>query len=216
MRAECRCRHSRSLALRTKRTRAVINRGDDVWLRAFPAWRRGLARSTCKFGRGRTVLMIRVRLGDLDFRFIDLNAAQLADQPIGGFGVHMVVRKTESANDRSMLAVLGGPALENDMVELVARDRKRIVATSVRRATRLPRVFADLSRRVPALPESIHDISDGVAHHDVTPHVGSGKRAASFLTQVRCTNKGDSACLLQEKEAYTKELSCKIAIIVAE
>ena len=96
--------------------------------------------------------MILVRRGDFRFRWMNFNAAQPPDQPIGRFGIQMLVRNTERADDPDVLAILGATALEDDMVELVARDGKRVVATSVRRATRFPRVMPDPARSEPALP----------------------------------------------------------------
>ena len=97
-------------------------------------------------------------VGDLGFRPMNLNAAQPADHPIGGLGVHMVIRKADRADDPDMLTVLGAPALEHDMVELVAGDGKCVVTASVPRTTRLPRVMADLARSVPALSQ--HGVSE--------------------------------------------------------
>jgi hypothetical protein len=67
----------------------------------------------------------------------------------------MVIRKAERANDPDMLTVLGAPALEHDMIELVAGGRKRVVTASMPRTTRLPRVTADLARSVPTLSKLI-------------------------------------------------------------
>ena len=144
MRAECRCRRGRRFAaFPTKRTRNVVDRGDYNGLHVSLAWRRVLARSARNIGPGRAGLMITPRRGGSHFRSMNFNSAQPFDQPIGGFSVHMFVRETECADDPGMLAVLGGPALEHDVVELVARDGKRVVATSVPRTTRLPRVMAN-------------------------------------------------------------------------
>jgi hypothetical protein len=116
------------------------------------------------FGRGRPVITIVGHVGDLGFRPMNLNAAQPADHPIGSLGVHMVIRKTDRADDPDMLTVLGAPALEHDMVELVAGDGERVVTASVPRATRLPRVMADLARSVPAHSKLFHHIGNRVAH----------------------------------------------------
>jgi hypothetical protein len=116
------------------------------------------------FGRGRPVITIVGHVGDLGFRPMNLNAAQPADHPIGSLGVHMVIRKAGRADDPDMLTVLGAPALEHDMVELVAGDGERVVTASVPRATRLPRVMADLARSVPAHSKLFHHIGNRVAH----------------------------------------------------
>jgi hypothetical protein len=96
---------------------------------------------------------------------MNFNPAQPFDQPIGSFCVHMIVSKAERANDPDMRAVLGGPVLEHDMVELVGRDGKRLVATSVPRTTRLSRFMAKLARSEPARSELINDIRNSIAHH---------------------------------------------------
>ncbi len=101
-----------------------------------------LARSTRSRGQGRAVLMILFRHGPLEFRR-KFSAVEPADHPIGGIGVHKFVRKTERADDRGMLAVLVAAALEHNVVELVAGDGERVVATSVSRAARLPRIMAN-------------------------------------------------------------------------
>jgi hypothetical protein len=81
------------------------------------------------------------------------NAAQPADHPIGDLGVHMLARKTDRADDPDVLTVLGAPALEHHVVELIAGDGKRVVTASVPRTTRLPRAMADLARSVPSLSQ---------------------------------------------------------------
>ena len=63
-------------------------------LRLSRVRRRDLARSTHKISRRRAVLTILVCLRELEFRCLNPNGAQPPDQPIGGFCVHMAVRKT--------------------------------------------------------------------------------------------------------------------------
>jgi hypothetical protein len=139
------------------------------------------------FGRAQPVILIVGHVGNLGFRPMNLNAAQPADHPIGGLGVHMLVCKTEDADNRDMRRVLGAPALKHDMVELVAGDGKRVVTASMPRAARLPRVVPDLARSVPALAKLIHHIGNRVAHQDVTPRFVRAKEQLVIAAISTCT-----------------------------
>jgi hypothetical protein len=75
----------------------------------------------------------------------------------------MIVRITERAANLNVLEILGGPALEHDVIELVTGNRQHVVGTPVRRATSLPRVSTDLAWIEPAIPQSDDHIGNTVA-----------------------------------------------------
>ena len=88
----------------------------------------------------------------------------------------MIVRNTERADDPKMLTSLGAPALELDMIVLGAGDGKRMVYTSVCRATRLSQITANPARVEPAFPQSVDDIRNSVTRHRLTLHICFGKK----------------------------------------
>ena len=94
----------------------------------------------------------------------------------------MIVRKTERAEDSRILAILRAPALQQDMIVLVAGDGERPFRASVGRAARLPRIGADLAWIELRFLEPDDDIGNSVAHHRVTLHVRTATKKQLLIT----------------------------------
>jgi hypothetical protein len=157
-----------------------VREGDDLRARVSISGRPSHGQSIRSFARARASPVLSVRVGAHKGGSPDGNAAEPADQPIGGFRVQMFVRKSERAEDSNMLAILRIPALEQNMIVLVAGNGKCAIRASVGRAARLPRVGADLARIEPGFLEPDDDIGNSVAHHRVNLHIRTGKKS-SFL-----------------------------------
>ena len=87
------------------------------------------------------------RLED-DYGVVSARAPRTA---LGGLVVQRIVTQSDRTVDLLKQAVLGAPALEHDVVGLVASDGKSVVGASVHWAARLPQVSADPARVKPAL-----------------------------------------------------------------
>jgi hypothetical protein len=91
----------------------------------------------------------------------------------------VIVGKADAADHSKKRAVVGAPALELDLTELVAGDQERMVGASVRGAARLPGVRADLARVHFTLAQSAHEIGNTVARHHAT-YLCPGNETASY------------------------------------
>jgi hypothetical protein len=159
--------------------------GHSLRARASISGRPSHGQSIRSFARARASPVLPVRVGAHKRRGLDGNAAEPADQPIGGFRVQMFVRNSERADDSNVLAILRTPVPEQNMIVLVAGDRERAIRASVGWAARLPRVGADLVWIEPGFLKFDDDIGNSVAHHRVDLHVRTGSKAASYDGYIR-------------------------------
>ena len=84
-------------------------------------------------------------------RRLDRHTSQALDQPIGRFGIEMIVGNPQRTDDPKVPAIVGTAALKLDLVERIASDRQCVIRAPVRRAASLPRILTDPPRLEPAL-----------------------------------------------------------------